>query len=462
MAEQQTDTAVAEQDAFQYPIQVEDAGPATKKVTVEIPEARIQEKLSEQFKDLRGQAALPGFRPGHAPAKLIERRFAKDVREQVRSSLIRESYEQAVEQNKLQVLGEPEFDDVDQLGKLPDTGSFRYSFSVEVRPEFTLPDLAGLTVKKPKINVTDDHVQQALKNLRDQQGTMQPVEDRGVEESDFLIADVHVKVDGEVIAHQHGAQLVARSGRIGGIQVPDLAEKLAGLKPGETREITVAVPADNTNPKLAGKDAVIEIKLADIKKLVPAELTPEFLEDLGFANQDELLAALREQMEERITSDIQQSMRQQVSSFLHDNVQMDLPTKLSDRQESRVLQRRATSLLMRGIPEQQIRENLEQIRQGAKDEGLRELKLNFILQKIAEDRSIDVDEDELNGQVAMIAIQQGQRPEKLKQEMNDDGRLLNLYVQLREQKALDALLAEVKVEEVDAAAASTTTEEKKD
>src|SRR5215213_9844204 len=154
MAENET-TAVAqaEKEDFTYSVKVEDAGPGTKKVSVEIPQERIQSKLAEQFKDLRKQAAIPGFRPGHAPQKLVEKMFASDVRNQVRGDLIRESYEQALEKNSLQVLGEPEFDNAEEI-KLPDDGPLTYSFSVEVQPEFTLPDLKNLKVRKPRINVT--------------------------------------------------------------------------------------------------------------------------------------------------------------------------------------------------------------------------------------------------------------------------------------------------------------------
>ena len=108
MAENRTDsaTATAADETFDYPIRVEDAGPATKKVHVEIPRERITAKLEEQFNELRQQAAIPGFRVGHAPKKLIEKRFSQDIKDQVRRQLISESYEQAVEKNQLQVIGE--------------------------------------------------------------------------------------------------------------------------------------------------------------------------------------------------------------------------------------------------------------------------------------------------------------------------------------------------------------------
>jgi trigger factor len=258
-----------------------------------------------------------------------------------------------------------------------------------------------------------------------------------------------VKVDGNVVAHQHDAQVVARPGRIGGLQIDDLAQQLAGLRPGEKRDVNVKIPDTYPNESLRGKDAQIEVALKDVKRLELAEITPEFLEDLGFANEQELRDALRQQMEEKINFDVQQAMREQVSQHLLANTQFDLPTKLSEKQADRVISRRAIDLMMRGMPREQVEANIERLRHGAADEAQRELKLFFILQKVALDHGMDVDEAELNGRIAMLAMQRGHRPEKLKQEMAKDGSLANLYLQMREQKALDRILEQAQVEEVD-------------
>ena len=436
-----------EQD-FQYDIRIEDAGPGSKRVTVDIPRERIDEKLRDSFKELRQQAAIPGFRVGHAPQKLIEKRFSSDVRDQVRGTLIRESYEQAVERNNLQVIGEPEFDNPDDI-KLPDEGNLTYTFQVEVQPEFMIPDLTTLTVKRPKIDIKEENIDQAMNNLREQQGALVPVEDRGVEPKDYLTADVHVKVEGEIVAHQHDAQLVARPGRIAGIEVPDLDQQLAGMRAGETRTIKLHAPESHPNEQVRGKDAEIEVALKDIKRLELAEITPAFLADLGFQTEDELRQALREQMVQKINEDIATAMREQVNRYLLDNTLLDLPQKLTGRQADRIVSRRAVDLMMRGMPREQVEGNIERLRTGAAEEGARELKLFFILQKLANDMNIDVDEGELNGRVATMAIQRGVRPEKLKQEMSKDGSLANLYVQLREQKAIDKVLEQARIEEVE-------------
>jgi trigger factor len=173
-------------------------------------------------------------------------------------------------------------------------------------------------------------------------------------------------------------------------------------------------------------------------------------------------------MMERIEADVQNAMREQVYKYLLDNTSIDLPAKLSQRQEDRVVQRRGVELMMRGVQRELLEQNLERLRHGAKDEAVRELKLFFILEKIAADQNVDVRESELNGRIAMLAIQRGQRPEKLKQQMAKDGSLQQMYVTMREQKAVDKLLETAQIEEVDmsegaaAAAASGEAEEKKE
>lgn len=440
-----------QEEQFDYPVEVEDAGPAAKKVRVTVPRDRIAAYTEQTMGGIRADAVLPGFRKGKAPKHIIEKRFGKALKDQVQQDLLRESYQHAVAKNELTPLGEPEFDDPESV-KLPDEGDLVYSFTVEVQPDFALPSMDGLTVRKPKIQIKDEHVQQALQNLREQQGSLAPVEDRGVEEKDYLIADVEVKSGDESIAHQHDAQLIARPGRIAGIEIQDFAQRVKGMSAGEERTLDVQVPENHPSEKIAGKQVQIVLKLKDIKALQPVEIDPPFLESLGFADEAELLEALREQMVERVDADVQNAMRRQVQEHLVSKTEINLPARLSARQVDRVVNRRAMNLLTRGMPREQVQASLEQIKQGADAEAARELKLFFILGRIADERKIEVDEGELNGQVAMLAMNQGQRPEMLRQRMEKDGSLANLYVQLREQKALDALIAEATIEEFEPSA----------
>lgn len=454
MAENQTDTAVPEQqeEPIPFSITIEDAGPATKKVTVEIPKERVAAQLAEQYKSIRQDAAIPGFRKGHAPAKLIEKRFGEDIRSEVRRKLITDSYAEAIEKHSLTVLGEPEFDSPDQI-ELKDDAPLTYSFQVEVQPQFTLPEMKGIKVKKPKITVTEEHVEQALKNLLEQQGSLHPVEDRGVVDTDRVTADIRVKVDGAIVGQQLNASLIVRSqsGWLGGFEIQSLAKELAGAKPDETRTIKVKGEQTHALEAVRGKDAELEIEIKDIRRLEPAKLTQEFLDDLGFSNEQELRDALREQMDERIASDIQDTMRRQIIQYLLDHVQMELPAKLSERQRHRVVQRRAVQLMSRGIPQEQIEANIARLSTGAAEDAVRELKSFFVLQEVARQLDVDVSEGELNSRVAQIALQRGRRPERVKQDMAKDGSLAQLYIEMRQEKALDQLLGDAEIEDVEQA-----------
>lgn len=433
---------------FDYPVDVADAGPAAKRISVTIPESRITERQKELFGEIGSDAVLPGFRRGKAPKHLVQKKFGKAVRDQVQGDLIRESYQKALAKSELRPLGDPEFDDAENI-KLPDSGDMTYAFTVEVRPDVTVPEMDGLTIKKPKITIKDEHVDQALVNLQNQQGTLGPVEGRGVAEGDYLFADVVMTVGEETVAQQNDARLVARSGRIGGVLIEDFAKKVDGMNVGDTRAFDVKIGDDHQVERLRGQQANVSLTLKDVRQLHPAEIDDAFLEELGFENKDELMAALREQMEERVESDVKNVMRRQVREFLVNNASVEVPEKMSARQTDRVVSRRAMTLLQRGVSEEKVRAAIDKLREGADDEAKKELKVFFILDKVAEENEVNVDEDEINGQVAMLAIERDQRPEALLQQMQKDGSLMNLAQSLREQKALDVLVEKAKIEEVE-------------
>jgi trigger factor len=432
---------------FKFDVQIEDAGPGAKKLTVKIPQEHIDAKLAEQMKELRTFATLPGFRPGKIPQALLEKRFGGDVREQVRKNLVSDSFRQAVEEHNLQILGEPDVADPKAL-ELSTTGGMNFVITVEVQPTIELPSLKGIKVKKPKITVTDANVDQAMQNLREQQGTLVPVADNTAAPKDFLVGDFKLKLDGTILGQTNDAQLVVRNGRIAGIEVPDLEGKLTGIKAGESRSFTVAVPDTHPQEQIKGKTVEIDVSIKDVKRLELAVIDQDFLESLGFENEGELREALREQLVQRIDFDVQQAMRSQVAKHLLENVNFTLPAKLSQMQANRVLNRRATDLLSRGVPRQQIEANLAALAEGTGEEAQRELKLFFTLQKIANERDVQLDEATVNGRIAMIAATQGLRPEKLKQQMAKDGSLQNLYLQMREQAALDTIIVDAEIEEV--------------
>ena len=434
---------------FEYAATVEDAGPASKRVTIEIPQERIQAKLAEQLKEVRQNAAIPGFRVGKTPVKLIEKRFGSDIRDQVRVDLIRESLTQVVEKNDLNILGEPDFDK-DQELNLPESGSLKYTFNVEIRPKFTLPDFAKVTVRKPKISINDEHVQQALTNLRNQQGQLVPVEDRGVEAGDYLNASVTVTKGDDIVAEQNEADIVVRDGVIASILIKDLATHLAGAKMDETKTFDVVAQADHPVSDLAGQTVKVAVKINVIKRLELAEVDQDFLDQFGFENEAELLAELRTQMEQRVTADVRGAMHNQLRKLLLDNVTMELPPKMLERQKQTVASRNVREMIYNGsLKMEQVEAVRGRLIEAASVQAQNELKLFFVFTKLAEEKEIEISDYDINSAVATAAMQEGKRPEKLKSELAQNGGLDNLAMALRDGKVLDSVLEVAKVEEVD-------------
>lgn len=448
-------TPDAEQDEkLAQSVNIEDAGPARKKITIEIPHERIAETIEESYKELRHEATLPGFRRGRAPQRLIEKRFGEDVRNEAKSKIIGESFQQVVEDESLKMIGEPDIKDVDKL-ELPETGPLKFEVEVEVTPQFELPDLKGLEVTKTTAEVTDAQVDAELNRYREMQGSMQSI-DGAAEAGDYAVADVEVLLaDGEVAESRRGANLrvpdpqgpTQGRGQVAGILVPDLHKHLLDAKAGDAVTIEATGPKGHENPKLQDAKLTLEVKINQVQRMTPIQMS-QLVEMSGFDSEQELRDQVKFNLDRRATQEAEQSMRKQVTDAILEKIDFDLPQDLSGRQTERVLQRRAMEMMYSGASEQDIEQAQAEMRAASAEEAQRELKLFFILNKAAEEFDVEVGEAEINGRIAQMAMQQNRRPEKLKQEMARSGRIDQLYVQLREEKVVDKLLEAANVKEV--------------
>lgn len=438
-------------------VTVQDAGPARKKLIIEIPAERVSAKLSDGFDNLKMEAALPGFRKGRVPMRLLEKRFGTDVRSEVKNQLIGETYSEAVEKHELRVLGEPEIKDIETL-ELPESGPLSLEIEVEVVPEVTLPDFKGIEVKKPQFEVSDDQVNAEIERIREVYGQFKGVEQ--AEHGDYITADVTVrakdaKAEDEPLLSQNGVQMLVPGesrkfkGVVAGIIVEDLGNQLSGKKVGETVTIETTGPARHETEELQEKPVTIELRITGIQRLTPLPVE-ELMSAMGFEKEEEVRNATRERLQHQMQHQQQQAMHQQVVDALLEKVEMELPEKLSGRQASRILQRRAMEMMYRGASQEDIEQQLAELRASSEEAASRELKLLFILEAVARELDVDVSEQELNGRIYAMAVQQGRRPERMREELAKQGQLDSLYIQLREEKAVSKLLEQATVTEVSA------------
>lgn len=470
-----SDTATLERP--EQKVTVEDAGPARKKITIELPESRIKDKLEEQYNTLRSDAAVPGFRRGRAPRRLIEKQFGKALRNDVKGQLISEAYSQAIEDEKLDVIGEPEMKDHDKV-ELPESGSWTLVLEVEVAPTVELPEFGSIEVKKRKAEVTDEDVEKEIERYRERMGQMKPVEgaDSQISEKDYVQADVHIYAGENVAAkphsdeegapeplfHAHGQFTLVHGkehdykGHIAGILIEDLGKRLVGKSVGHEERISMTGPQGHEDERIKGQPITIVLNVTGIHRMEPAP-AEKVAEQLGIEGVEQMKTTLKPVLEQRATQRQQSDMHRQVLEQLSEKVALELPTGITARQAGRLLRRRAMEMAYRGIQQQQIEERLAEMRSGSEEEAKRQLKTFFILNRASEKLEVEVQEQEINGRIAMIAMQQGRRPEKLRQDMARRGELEALYLQIREQKTLDRILEQAKVTETDETAQDTET-----
>ena len=271
-------------------------------------------------------------------------------------------------------------------------------------------------------------------------GSFVPVEEGGVELDDLLYVDMTMSVGDEILVNKDNFDIAARDIRIEGVILEGLGEALIGKKPGDLATLEATIPDDHENIDIRGKSAKFEFTVREIKRLELPPIDEEFLKSGGFESESELRDMLRASMEARLDQTINRVMHGQISDHLIDNTKIEIPQDLSQRQTDRSLRRRRISMLREGIPETMVDKAMDELQGEARDQVVRDLKLYFILEKIAEDRDIDVREEQVNGAIAQIAQQSNKRFDRVRDELSKGDGLLTLYLQLRDEEVLSTLL----------------------
>ena len=442
MAEEQQSTAL------KNTVTIEEAGPCKKKVFVQIPEESVKNATDEQYESLRKEALVPGFRKGRAPRQLLEKRFGKETTEQVKLKLLADASDSAIKDNKLDTLREPDID-FEKI-ELPADGPLKFDFEIEVRPEFDLPQLEGIAVEKRKLEVTDEQIDREIKQLQKWAGIWAPREGGKVELDDQIIADAVLKADDAEEEKLDNIEIYVRqNGFVGAIPVEKLDELLIGAKAGDARQTSVDVPKTYFRQEYRGKKVDVQITVKDIKRLKPAELNEDLFKRFGVEDESELQEKIRDTLQGRLETQLRTEMTEQIYKYMLDNTNFDLPMDVVAEHSTMLLQRQYTNLMRQGLPREKIEEQMQQLQASSEQQAKEQLKTFFIMDKIAEKLNIEVSEEEINGHIAQLAIQQGQRPERMREEMVRSGSLAQFRLQVREDKCIAKLLESAKITEVE-------------
>ena len=430
-----------EKVAPNFNVTVEEVGPCKKRLKVEVPRENVEEELKKRLEELKGSLALPGFRKGKAPKGLIERQFSKQVQEDVRNSLLSNFYQQAIEQNKLEPIGEPEFDNIDFDTSKP----LNFQVTFEVKPHFELEGYRGLQLKRKSGEVTPEELQSALSRVGLSRMQLVSVEGGEVLAQDQVLCDYRVEVEGKTVSQEEEAALWVSGQRVGAFPVPDLTKLLVGARAGETKEVKVNLGSKFQVAEYRNKEGALKLSIKEIKRPTVPELNDALAKQMNFPDLEKLKEAVQHQLEVEKKRWVEQDLQNQVFARLLEMAKFELPKDWIQRQTVERLYRYQLELLQKGVPLEDIEKEGGKLKDASEGSVISDLKISLLLGYIADKEKVYATENDLEIRINEMARSYGTTAAKIRRHLEKQGAPSALRHQIREDKVIKLLLKEANI-----------------
>ena len=389
----------------------------TLKLVVE--SAKFEEAINKAYNKTKSKFNVQGFRKGKAPRKIIERLYGVEVfYEEAFDIVLPEAYEAALKEHDIEPVDYPKID-IEEINEGED---IIFTAIVEVMPEFEVTEYKGIEVEKKEYNVQEEDIQKELDDLLEKGARMIAVDDRPVKDEDMIIFDYKGMIDGVPF---EGGSAEKWSLTVGSEQfIPGFEEQLVGKNIGEQAEVNVTFPEDYHSKDLAGKDAVFEVIIHEIKEKEMPQLDDEFAKDVSeFDTLDELKNNIKENLEKEAEDKSEQELRNKIIGLVSDKIDIKIPDAVIERQVDNMLMDFGYNLQYQGL-------NLEYYLQatGITEESLREqmrpdaaktVKNELVLEKIGEQENIVATDEDIDEQIGKMANQYGQDLKEIKSKLGE-------------------------------------------
>jgi len=406
-----------------------------REIQVEVPAEEVTRETETLIQKYQKLARLPGFRRGHVPASVIRQRFKEDIKSEVVDALVPRYFRRETDRQGLIPVSQPRVTDL----HIHEGEPLRFKASFEVLPEIKVEGYKELRADKPAIVVTDDEVEQALKSLQEQHATFTSVEGSQLADGDFAQVSLDGKPkDGDGKPVHMDDILVEIAGKN---TMPEFTENLRGASAGDERTFDVLYPQDFSDPRLAGKTLTYSVKIHAIKQKSLPELNEQFAKELGnYSNLTEVRQKIREGMETDRKREAERQAKDKLVAELIKRNEFEVPEALVERQVDIRLERGLRALAAQGMkPEAMKRMDLNRVRVDQREPAVQEVKASLLLDKIAQEENIQVNDAEIDREVEALAKQSKQTPEAIRARLTRDGALDRIRNRIRNDKTLDFL-----------------------
>lgn len=423
---------------------VEQLSPTRVRINVEVPFAELEPDFQRAYKELAKQVRLPGFRPGKAPAKLLEARIGREAMlDQIVNDALPSRYGQAVAESDVQPLGRPNI----EVTKKEYGQDLQFTAEVDIRPKISPPDLSALTVSVDPIEIGEDDVDAELQSLRTRFGTLTAV-DRPVAVGDVVSIDLSATVDGEDIpnAAAEGLSHEVGSGRL----IAGLDDAVVGLSADESRVFTAKLAAGEH----VGQEAQVTVTVRSVKERELPEPDDEFAQLASeFDSIDELRASLSDQVRQAKRAQQAEQIRNATIDALLEQVDVPLPESYVQAQFDSVLHS-----ALSGLNHDEARFNELLVEQGssraafdaeARTASEKDVKRQLLLDALADELQVQVGQDDLTERLVTTSRQYGIEPQQLFGYLQERNQLPTMFADVRRELAIRAAVEAATVTDSD-------------
>ncbi len=402
-------------------VDVETVSETRRKLAIAVPAEDVRKQFADAVADVAKTIQIPGFRPGRVPKSIVRARYGTAIRSDVLQEVVPAACQEAVEEHDIVVVGEvtlePALDDME----LPADGDEELAFTleVEVKPVLALPDYGSLQVDKMSPDVPQEEVDEYIDRVRQARGTVEDLdEDRPAVTGDTVYIDWHVQLVGadEEYSHQHDYMTEVGGGSL----FDEVDEALVGMSVGDEKTIRVTYPEDFGNDELAGKDADISVELNKLSKRVVPELDDEFAKSMDFDDVEQMRANYWNRLIDMRKSEQRAQQERDIVDQLIESMEFEVPEGLVEDRQRDLLTREFGMRQQRGQSAEDV--DMDKIVEDSKTAAERSVREEWILDEIGKNEEVEVDDAEVDQQIARDAAQAGMDEDQYAAQVEESGR----------------------------------------
>lgn len=421
-------------------VQVEETSPIERKLSIEVEPSLVTQELNRAYATLSRQVKVAGFRPGKVPRRILEQRFKQEVESDVIRKVMERAYSEAIREHKVEVVSAPR---VTNEGLRPDA-PFRFQARVDVKPKVEPKDYLELPLKKVERKVDDAKVDEQLEKMRQTMSRLEPVQNRDVaERGDFALVDYVATLGGKDFPGSRAENLTVEVAP--GELIHSKIAALENTKVGDTKELDYAFPRDYSVEEVRGKTAHFEIRLKSLKSRIVPELNDEFAQEVqGGKTLADLRTKVRQDLEHAARLEEAAEERSQIVQLLIERNPFEVPESMVDHAVEVLLESAVRSMTRGGVDPRRLGLDFDQLRREMRPRALIEVRGSLLLEAIADQKSLEVSEQEIAEKIEGISKDSGQALAKVKSYFRDPDERRTLSRRLREQKTVEFLKAQAK------------------